>query len=182
VRDDDFIIQFVGSIIEHKGIFLLLTAFEDICSRYTDVELVIIGDGPETEKLHEQISKSDYKEHIEFLGRRSHKATLTKMASADVLVFPSKRESFGRVVLEAMELGVPVIATPVGSIPHLIDDGYSGIIIDRNEDNIITAIEQLYQNTDIRNRLGENASDQIKHRNEDSVVDRITDTYSMISN
>ncbi len=124
LREEVFLL-FVGSLLPAKNVTGLVSALSRFRGNF---RLVIVGDGPEKEKIERAATRHGLKEKIALLGPKPHHETLSLMASCDVLVLPSKSEQFPVVVLEALALGKPVIATKVGGIPeiksanlHLID-------------------------------------------------------------
>jgi glycosyltransferase involved in cell wall biosynthesis len=93
------------------------------------VGLVIIGDGPERRPLEKAAGASGLDGRVYFAGQRSKREALSLMAACDLLVLNSTHEAFPHVILEAMSLGLPVIATTVGGTPEIIQDGENGRLI-----------------------------------------------------
>jgi len=125
LREEIFLL-FVGSLLPTKNVTSLVSALSSFKGNF---KLVIVGEGPEREKIERLAARYGLKEKIILLGQKPHQETLSLMASCDALVLPSKSEQFPIVVLEALALGKPVIATKVGGIPeirsanlHLIDN------------------------------------------------------------
>jgi len=94
-----------------------------------DVGLVICGDGPERKRLNALAKELGLTDRIYFAGQRNRNDTLALMASCDVFVLNSTYEGLPHVVLEAMSLGLPVIATSVGGTPELVKNGETGLLI-----------------------------------------------------
>lgn len=115
----------VGRLSPEKGQVGLLTAF---ASLGTDAELTFVGDGPSGEALRTMAQKLGVADRVRFTGRLGEQATLNKIAKADVLVLPSFMEGLPIVLMEAMAIGTPVIASRVAGIPELIDDGQNGLL------------------------------------------------------
>ena len=91
-----------------------------------DARLVLIGDGPEASVARELGEELGVSDRIKFVGVVDRVAPL--LAAADVLLLPSSTESFGLVALEAMASGVPVVASHVGGIPEVVEDGVNGTL------------------------------------------------------
>ncbi|AQL42255.1 hypothetical protein BV210_05800 [Halorientalis sp. IM1011] len=176
-ENDEFTIIFVGTVIQHKGIFLLLDAFEEFYTKHRSGKLVIIGDGPDFNEVKDHIEGIEYGDKIELKGSVSHRTALTEISQADTLVLPSEREGMPRVIVEAFELGVPVISTPVGGIPDIIKDEKTGLLVDHNASKIADALEKLYSSEGFREKLSTNAENQIADWDWDTVTGRIYDQY-----
>jgi glycosyltransferase involved in cell wall biosynthesis len=123
----------VGRLIPLKRIDQLI----DAVARCDGVGLVVIGDGPERAHLEMSARTQGLAERVYFAGQRSHAETLTLMAACDLFVLNSTHEGFPHVVLEAMSLGLPVVATAVGGTPELVQDGKNGRLIAPQEDNAL---------------------------------------------
>lgn len=123
---DEKLLSIVGRLSPEKNIDGLIKAMH---GSHLNYRLLVVGEGPEKNKITDLIRKLGLDQKVLFLGQRSHRETMSIIKSSDVLVVPSKTEVFPTVVLEALALGRPVIATKVGGIPdiessnlHLIDD------------------------------------------------------------
>jgi 1,2-diacylglycerol 3-alpha-glucosyltransferase len=115
-RDDEQLLLFVGRLSAEKNVDGLL---QIISEKNIKSRLVIVGDGPERDKLEKLTNKLNLKQRVVFLGHRPHKEALGIMKACDILILPSKTEVFPMVVLEALALGTPVIATRVGGISEV---------------------------------------------------------------
>ena len=153
---DGPVIAFVGSLVPQKGVDILIESFKKIETKNTN--LIMVGDGPERKRLESLAAGS---KNIQFLGRRKGiKNILTK---SDVLVLPSREEGFGLVLLEAMAAGTPVVAANVGGIPEIVEDGLSGILVEKdNPEKLAIAIDRVLQDEELRNTLIENGREKAK--------------------
>ena len=93
------------------------------------VYLVCIGDGVLRSRLESYAREIGVADRVSFLGKLSRERTLDELSSFDVLVVPSLSESFGKVILEAMSLEVPVVASNIGGIPEIVQHGSNGILV-----------------------------------------------------
>jgi glycosyltransferase involved in cell wall biosynthesis len=117
---------FVGRLSPEKGLFGLLDALAALAASGAAFELVVVGDGPLLASSRKRVSELGLGECIRFAGGLPEAATLAEIARADVLVLPSLMEGLPVVLIEALALGRPVIASRVAGIPELIDEGRSG--------------------------------------------------------
>ncbi len=119
-----FLIQ-VGALIRTKNVYNLIKVFAGWQQKF---KLILVGDGPERARIEKLIQRLGLAGNILLLGKKSHDETLSIIKSGDVLLLPSICEQIPNVVLEALALGRPVIATRVGGVPeikspnlHLVD-------------------------------------------------------------
>jgi glycosyltransferase involved in cell wall biosynthesis len=121
---------FVGRLSPEKNVQMLIDALSKLKSR--EYELVVVGDGIEKDVLSEKVQKLDFEENINFVGYQDE--VIKYYYEADYLILPSKYESFGQVIIEAMTCGTPVIgfASIEGvvetAVDELVDDENTGFI------------------------------------------------------
>jgi len=120
-----FRIVTVGRLIAIKQVDRIIEAVAALES----AGLVIVGDGPERPRLEALAQDLGVLERIYFAGQRSGEETLALIAAGDLFVLNSTHEGLPHVVLEAMSVGVPVVATAVGGTPEVIRDGENGVLI-----------------------------------------------------
>jgi glycosyltransferase involved in cell wall biosynthesis len=149
-----------------KGVAHLLRAFDRYCgglARQTPwPSLVYFGDGPALGELQRVRAGLAAANHIVFAGYRKDAQELT--AGADVCVVPSLwQEAFGLAVLEPMTRGVPVIASRVGGIPEVIEDGMSGVLTEPGDEAALAdALRRVLGDAGERRRLGENGLERAR--------------------
>jgi glycosyltransferase involved in cell wall biosynthesis len=151
-------ILYLGRLREDKGIDILIQAFSAVNEIFPDVRLKIAGEGREKKNLMTLADKLGLGHSIEFLGiiRGSEKIQL--LQDALLLVCPSRKEAFGIVNLEAFASGIPVVASRVGGIPDIVEDGVNGFLVDPdNPQHLADKIILLLSNTILRNDLSKNA-------------------------
>jgi glycosyltransferase involved in cell wall biosynthesis len=122
------ILLYVGQLHERKGLTELLDAMQRVHSAAPDVALVLVGRGPLEERLRQQARRARLEGVVRFMGPRPHGAVMAFMRLADVFVLPSREEPFGIVLIEAMSQGLPIVATDVQHIPHLVRPGVNGFL------------------------------------------------------
>jgi glycosyltransferase involved in cell wall biosynthesis len=124
ILDEAFVIGAVANLHWRKGIDVLIRALERLPPA-RDVHLVIVGTGPEEGNLRRLAARAPVPVH--FLGHRDD--VQRWMAASDVMAMPSRSESFGRVTLEAMSVGRPLVASRVGGLPDAVVDGETGVLV-----------------------------------------------------
>lgn len=150
--EDGARIIFVGGLVRQKGVDILLGAFQAVKAAEKGAELWIVGDGRERPRLEASASGL---EGVRFLG---HLEDLTAVFDgASVLVLPSRAEGFGLVILEAMASGVPVVATRVGGIEEVVEDGVNGLLVEKEDPTALAqGILKLLKGEALRERLVRN--------------------------
>ncbi|MBW3616075.1 MAG: glycosyltransferase, partial [Actinobacteria bacterium] len=148
---DDFVVGYVGRLTEQKGVDVLIAATAGESWR-----LVIAGDGPERARLEEIAAAGCVP--AEFLGTVAHDQLPDLYRQLDVLVVPSRPapgvlEQFGRVAVEAMATGVPVVASSLGALPEVV--GQAGVVVPPEDvDALTTTLRALATDPERRRHLG----------------------------
>jgi colanic acid/amylovoran biosynthesis glycosyltransferase len=117
--------------------------------------LAIVGDGPLRTELEAQANILGLADDVDFLGSLPEADTLLEISSSDVLVLPSFMEGLPIVLMEALGLGVPVVATRVAGIPELVEEGRTGLLFSpSNWIELAEALDRLVADPTLRRRLG----------------------------
>lgn len=130
VIHDDPTIGFIGRLSEEKGVQTLIRAMAAVRTKIPRAKLLIAGSGPMEKQLRKLVQTTDLGSSITFLGFCSN--AFEMIGNLDVFVLPSRTEGCPIVVLEAMAMGVPVIATDVGGTPELVKDNITGLLVQSN--------------------------------------------------
>lgn len=142
----------IGTIAElHpvKGLDVLIEAFEHFVADFPDSEMVVIGEGQERAALERQMQIEGTSGKSYLAGHISDAARL--LPAFDLFVLPSRSEALGFVLVEAGLAGVPVIATRVGGIPEVVEDGVGGILVPVDNRPLLTeAMETLAHSPELR--------------------------------
>jgi len=118
--------------------------------------LVMCGDGPERQEAEALASRLDVADQIDFVGKQPQSQIREYLSVADLLLVPSLTESFGLTALEAMACRVPVIATRVGGIPEVVEDGGCGYLFEIGDVDNMSEVAAKVLNDDLeRERLGD---------------------------
>jgi glycosyltransferase involved in cell wall biosynthesis len=125
--DGDFVFGFIGRLWPQKRVADLLQAAEIVKAAGWPIRVAVVGDGPERERLETFAVNLRMKGYTRFFGRRNDAAAL--LAGFDALVLPSDFEGMPNVVLEAMQAGVPVVATRIPGTDEVVADRETGLLI-----------------------------------------------------
>jgi len=117
----------VGRLVQFKGHQYLLEAFARLRQSHPGIRLVIVGAGPEREMLDRQAQGLGVAGVVHFTGHRMDVPDL--LATMEVFVLPSVAEDFGRVLLEAMAVQRPVVATAAGGVPEVVEENVTGLLV-----------------------------------------------------
>jgi glycosyltransferase involved in cell wall biosynthesis len=146
---------YAGRISVEKNLPLLAEAFKILCRHRDDVALVIAGDGPYLQTMRESLAAQP----AYFLGNQDDDQLATLYASSDLLVFPSRTDTLGQVVLEAQASGLPALVTPDGGPRDSIEDGLSGLVVpETTAARWAEVIEELLADEPRRHRMSLAAS------------------------
>ncbi len=153
ISDSDRVIGVVSRFRWEKGIDVLLRSLDHL-SDTAGVHLLIAGTGPDEQGLRQLASRSPLPVH--FLGHRDDVELW--FVVADVIAIPSRRESFGRVTLEAMAAGRPLVATRVGGLMEAVADGETGLLVPPEDEIALAgALRTLLGDRDLARRYGQAA-------------------------
>jgi glycosyltransferase involved in cell wall biosynthesis len=152
---DDFYFISVGSLTKNKRMDLLIKAFHQAFGNCNNVKLFIYGEGPEQKKLEDIIRSFDLTNRVLLMGLAERKAIANKMTECDCFVLASELETFGVAYIEALAMGLPVIATKCGG-PEDFVTNENGMLINVKGDNdisvLVSALNNIRNNISIYNR------------------------------
>jgi glycosyltransferase involved in cell wall biosynthesis len=148
-----FVILFLGRLNDSKGLDVLLHSFAKLIPDHPEARLVLVGGGAEEEALRDLSNSLRVEPQVQFAGYVSEPARF--LDACDLLVLPSRWETFGFVLLEAMARGKPIVASRIGGIPEVVGDE-AGLLIPPDDGAALAkAIGTLAEDSDYRARLGE---------------------------
>ncbi len=153
-------VVYLGQMVREKGVFVLLEAAAKIAARRHDIRFVFMGTWfrPEQERAAKQfISDHQLGQLVTMLGTVSNELKWQTLVNADMLVFPTfyYYETMGAVLPEAMQAGLPVIATRRASIPEIVQDGVQGLLINEQDpDDLAEKILRLTDDPALRAKMG----------------------------
>jgi glycosyltransferase involved in cell wall biosynthesis len=153
----------VGRLSPEKGQHGLFEAFAKLREAHTDVQLRLVGDGPDRASLEAHATHLGIADAVTFAGRLPEEETLAEIARSDLLVLPSFMEGLPIVLMEAMALGVPVVASQVAGIPELVEHGSTGLLFEpSNWADLAAKIERLLSDEQLYASIAANAPAKVK--------------------
>jgi glycosyltransferase involved in cell wall biosynthesis len=144
----------VGRLVHLKGQALLIEAVAELVRRGRPARLTLVGDGPKRGHLEELSRALGIADRVTFTGAVGQDRIQALYRSADVFCLPSMAEGLPVVLMEAMALQIPVVATQIMSIPELVEDGRTGLLVAPGRvDTLVEALDRLMTDSSLRERL-----------------------------
>lgn len=157
------IIGTVGRLEFQKGVDYFLKAAARVLAQVPDVRFLVVGDGPLRGSLEELAEQLGIRHAVVFAGWQEDPVAF--MAEMDMMCVTSRWEPFGYVLIEAMALKKPVVATRVGGIPEVVQDECTGILVTpQDPEAIANGILRLLQNPELAKRFGEAGRRRVEQR------------------
>lgn len=183
INSNDFVFIFVGRIVADKGINELIAAFSKLSEHKKNVKLLLVGP---LEQNSNPISKEtvlEIHQNINIISTGYQELVRDYFSLANVLVFPSYREGFPNVVLQAGAMGLPSIVSNINGCNEIIINNYNGIIIPvKNELTIFDAMQLLLEDESLCRKMKANARLNVESRfNQQAVWKAILDEYKIIT-
>lgn len=167
-----------------KGVRYLIRAIPYIIKQNNTAKFLIVGDGPEMERLNQEVVRLQIVNRVTFTGRISNSEMPKYYAASDIVVLPSLIEATSIAGLEAMATGKPLVGTRVGGIPRIIADGKTGILVPpRNPEELAHAITSLLSDKGKRTTMGLKARKRAESEFSWQIIARkIQDIYYRVIN
>lgn len=152
------LLAFLGSIFREKGVYELLDAFRALAQQKPDLHLILIGQGIDFPDVHNIVTSDPNLERVTLVGQILPDAVPGFLSASDIFVLPSYHEGMPCAIVEAMSCGLPIVATRVGGIPDIVQDGKTGLLINpKDSASLADALFLLCENVEFRMGLGNNA-------------------------
>jgi glycosyltransferase involved in cell wall biosynthesis len=176
---DAFVVAALGRLVAIKGFDLLVEALPAVAAALPSARLLIIGGGPLRGALERRAEALGMDARVSITGARADVPAL--LSAADVLAAPSRNEGMGRAIVEAMALGLPVVAARVGGIPAVIVDGESGRLVDPgNAAALAGALIELALDEHLRAKLGAAAAERAEAFSTEVSAARLLELYGSL--
>jgi len=152
------VILFLSNLIITKGPIELLKACRLLVDKGLEFKIYFVGN-PSTELTEEvfveTIERFGLDDYVKYFGPRYGREKYEILAKSDALVFPTEKDAFPLILLEAMSVGLPVVSTNEGAIPEIIDEELTGFVVDkRNPVKLAEKIEYLISNPEQARKMG----------------------------
>ncbi|MDQ4145616.1 MAG: glycosyltransferase [Actinomycetota bacterium] len=186
--EDRLTILYAGRIQPLKGLELAIRSVEQLVPALgRPISFLIVGGasglggGAEVERLRKVVSDLELDEVVRFLGPQPHSRLPSFYRSADALVVCSHSESFGLAALEAQACGTPVVATPVGGLSHIVDDGRSGFLVDTRDPAVFAGrLKTLLADDDLRASFGVAGAERAHAFSWENTADALDSLYDCL--
>jgi teichuronic acid biosynthesis glycosyltransferase TuaC len=167
----------VGSLHEHKGHAMLISAVAEMANRHDGLRLCIIGEGPLRERLQRLIAEKGLAGRVKLVGSVQNQELTAWFNAADVSCLPSSREGWPNVLLESLACGTPVVATRVGGVAEVIVSPDYGILVGQSvpelSEGIEAALQKVWDREAIHRYAKSRTWDQVALEMEEFMAERI---------
>jgi glycogen(starch) synthase len=190
-RTDGVEVLFVGRLEARKGIDTLLACIPSLVAEFPDVRFTIVGNdnlpSPTGETFRHAFEQSIngrwFGDRVRFTGAVDDDTLLEHYASCDVFVAPSRFESFGLILIEAMRFAKPVVAARVGGMAEVVQDGVNGFLVPAGDvEALRLAIARLVASRDLRQQMGSRSRELYEERyTVERMVEKISDYYGRLA-
>jgi glycosyltransferase involved in cell wall biosynthesis len=171
--DRTLIVGLIGRLAWEKGIDICLRAAARVLVEFPSAKFVVVGEGPDKDKLERLVDELKIRESVSMLGRREDMPSV--YASLAVMVSSSRQEGLPMAILEGMASRLPLVATAVGEVPTVVLDGRTGVLVPAEDvDSLAAGIVGLLRDPEKRMRLGAAARQRIE---EEYSAERMTADY-----
>ncbi|HYN10364.1 MAG TPA: N-acetyl-alpha-D-glucosaminyl L-malate synthase BshA [Vicinamibacterales bacterium] len=177
--NNESIVMHVSNFRPVKRVDTVLDVFLRL-RRSIPAKLVMIGDGPQRQPLERRVVDEGLLGDVTFV--REQQDLVPWLSVADLFLLPSSQESFGMAALEAMACEVPVVASRIGGLPEVIEDGETGFLCALDDvDHMVARAEALLRDADLRGRIGRAAADHVRtHFCADAIVPQYEAYYKEV--
>ena len=173
IGGDDVLIAFVSRLVTEKGLDVVIGVIRGLEERGISHRLVIVGDGPERERVAAALPNAIFE------GHQTGSDLATAYASSDVFLFPSDTETFGNVTLEALSSGLPAVVANATGSNALVQDGYNGFLATpRDSRDFLEKTDRLVRDSALRSQMSLNARQSAESYDWEMVLGRMTSYYS----
>lgn len=179
LKSSEFVIGTIGRLTPVKGTEYLIRAVAEIIKRREEVRFLVVGDGPLRIELEALVRSMGLEKEVIFLGWRDD--TVDIINALDLFVLPSLHEGMPTVLIEAMTLGIPIVASAIGGIPELIRDGWNGLLVDaRNPSALAGQCLSMITDASLASRLASNAKQAARKYRSVEILPSLLGCYTQL--
>jgi glycogen(starch) synthase len=172
-------VVFLGRLTRSKGVDTLVAAAARL--RTPGVQVVLVGDGPARAQVEAASRRLGVDGRVHITGFVPHHRTPAVLASADLLVLPSVYEELGTVLVEALQVGLPAVATDVGGIPEVVEHGRTGLLVKPGDPAALAAaIDAVVGDPEVARRMGAAARERAPEYDWERVADEVRALYDQV--
>ncbi len=172
-----FKILHIGRFSEQKNHMGLVQGYKLFCEKYPNSELWLIGDGEKRKEIEEYIQNECPELNVKFFGLQSN--VYGYLNEADTFILPSNYEGIPITLIEAMGTGLPIIASDVGGVSDMIDEGKEGLLIQPTQKDIANSLLMVANSESLRKNLGKNARQKSVLFSANKMAEEYIRVYSM---
>ncbi len=175
---DPIRLLFVGRLSIQKNVPLLIRSYKKITEKnLRNIELHIVGDGEEKSKIINLIKAEKLENNVILHGALRGKRLYKIYSNSDIFILTSRYESFGRVLIEAMASGLPIVASNILAVRNVVENNKTGLLVKPTPEDFAKAIEKLLNNSQLREKLIKNGLEEAKKYSWDKIVEKFEDVY-----
>ena len=175
-RDSQVMIS-VGRLSVEKNWITLIEAAYTVMQTHPRFRLALIGNGPQRRALERHVTKMGIAKQVDFLGRRRFDEIPKFLKAADFFGFASTTETIGRVTMEGMAAGLPVVAVNAHGTRELVTPGEDGLLTENDSSALAIAIRMLLDNLELQRRFGQAAARKAGNFDVKIEASRMMDVY-----
>jgi glycogen(starch) synthase len=173
-------VVFLGRLVASKGVGTLIEAVARL--RTPGVQVVLVGDGPARGEVEAAVRRLGLDDRVHVTGFVPHHRTPAVLAAADLLVLPSVYEELGTVLVEALQVGLPAVASRVGGIPEVVADGRNGLLVPPGDaPALAAAIDAVLGDPALAARLAAGARERAPEHDWERVADEVRALYEEVA-
>jgi 1,2-diacylglycerol 3-alpha-glucosyltransferase len=180
LSENDLLLVYTGRLAPEKNLPFLLKAFGGVAQALENAHLLLVGDGPEREKLEELVAHSGLDSRIHFIGRVSYEDLPAYLAMCDVFVTASVSEVHPLSVIEAMAAGLPIMGIRSVGVGDTVQDGVTGFLSNQDLAAFTAKLTRLCLDTALRHKMGQAARKESERYAIERTTDLLLDHYERL--
>lgn len=175
---EGFVVGHIGELDDsHKGQLQILSIAKRLAGKVPDLTFVMVGSGKDARMLEQEARDLP---NVVFSGQVENVGDY--LSAFDAFLYPSRHEGFGSILLDALFFGLPIVASSVGGIPELLDDGQNGFLCELDDTDALTeSILSLYRDSDLRDRIGHANVKKAAAYSQDQMTGRYVEIYERLA-